>query len=137
MIRLTQCGHSGQPPTTRRSKFPFPATHKEGATSSAGLRSHPPTDLANIFFFAVSLLILIMEDSSDYEFEEAITRKAVKDIASKSLEKIIQAAQEDRYLSKKTSKQLEWGHGSPGTQYLQQLWIARFQTFREHTLKSF
>lgn len=99
---FTLCGHAGKPPTTRRSKSRFPATHKEGASSCAGLPL-PPIDLINLFFFTVFLLlskdpfILIMIDSSDYEFEDLITRKAVKDIIGfiKSLEKIIQAAQKD------------------------------------------
>ena len=91
MIRLTQCGHPGKPLTTRRSKSPFPATHKEGTISCAGLLC-PPTDLINILFFTVFLLILIMQDFSDYEFEKSIIRKAVKDIAFKYLRKEISSS---------------------------------------------
>ena len=133
MIRSTQCEHPGKPLTTRRLKFPFPITHKEGTISCAGLL-YPTTDLINNYS-SVFLLILIMQDFSDYEFEKSIIRKAVKDIAFKSLRKKIQAAQEDRYLSTKMSKQFEGGYGNSGTQYLQQLWIARFRTYREHTLQ--
>lgn len=73
-------------------------------------------------------------DSSDFEFEPPVTTKAVN-LGRASLEKIIQAAAEDRYTTKKTAKQLEYGSGAPGSRALQQLWSVRFETFRKHTLQ--
>lgn len=36
---------------------------------------------------------------------------------------------------KRTVKQLQYGHGAPGTQATQELWVTRFKTFRQITLK--
>ena len=41
----------------------------------------------------------------------------------------------DRYKSKKVVKQLKIGHGSPGEKYRQDLWVRRFDTFREHKVR--
>lgn len=44
-------------------------------------------------------------------------------------------ANNDRISSKRTVKQLEFGHGAPGTGALQELWVERFNAFRQHALK--
>ena len=48
---------------------------------------------------------------------------------------MIEAAQVDRYESKKRFKGLKFGNGAPGTRDLQDRWIHRLDTFREHALK--
>ena len=65
-----------------------------------------------------------------------MTTKAGTDtIGRVSLEKITNAAQQDRYTTKRTAKHLEYGQGVASTQRGQQLWVARFNTFRKHTLQ--
>ncbi|MCJ1266574.1 hypothetical protein MMC22_006459 [Lobaria immixta] len=44
-------------------------------------------------------------------------------------------AKQDHLKSKRTVKQLEFGHGSPSTMEFQVLWVNCFTAFREHTLK--
>ena len=73
-------------------------------------------------------------NSMNFEFEPPEASKALN-VGRARIEKIIQEAQEDRYTTKKTAKQLEYGHGVAGTRYLQQLWTTRFDTFRKHTLQ--
>lgn len=106
----------------RRSKFSFFAIQKEGITFYARLLFHFSTDLINFLFFISFLLfftysfIFIMTSQnvknvplnfSNYKFEKLITHKAVKDIAFKSLKKIIEATQRDKYLSKKDFQLIE------------------------------
>ncbi len=74
-------------------------------------------------------------DFSDFEFDEPVTTKAIKYIDQNSLTKTIEAAVSDRYTSKRTAKHLEYRHGVNGTTYQQQLWVVRFNTFREHILR--
>ncbi len=73
-------------------------------------------------------------NSSDFEFEPPEMSKALN-VGRASIEKTIQEVQEDRYTTKKTAKQLEYGHGVARTRYLQQQWTIRFDTFRKHTLQ--
>ena len=74
-------------------------------------------------------------DSSDFEFDEPVTTKAIKYIGQNSLTMTVEAAVSDRYTSKRTAKQLEYRHGVNGTKYQQQLRVVRLNTFREHTLQ--
>lgn len=75
-----------------------------------------------------------MHSSSDVEFEPAPT-KSKGPRGQASIARIIEEADTDRLSSKRTVKQLQFGHGSPGTRANQDLWIQRFNTFRQVTLK--
>ena len=52
-----------------------------------------------------------------------------------SVEPLIGDAETDRITSKRTIKQLQFGHGAPKTQESQSLRATRFNAFRQHTLK--
>ena len=56
-------------------------------------------------------------NSSDFEFESPTYMKANKHAGQASLDRIIEAAEQDRYTTKKTAKQWEYGHGAPDTMY--------------------
>lgn len=73
-------------------------------------------------------------NSSDVEFAPA-SPKLPTHLGKKSIEKIIEDAGEDRLTSKRTAKQLAFGHGAIGTRLMQSLWVQRFEAFRKHTLK--
>lgn len=76
-------------------------------------------------------------NSSDFEFEEtpATNSNLFAQAGKASIEAIINNAVQDRYNSKKISKQLTFVKGSKKTQYINNLWYRRMQAFREHTLK--
>ena len=64
-------------------------------------------------------------NSSDIEFEEqpAHLKKSARPIGQKSIAQIIDSAEADRLSSKRTTKQLEFGHETPDTRYFYQLWV--------------
>ncbi|KAJ6103258.1 hypothetical protein N7486_005685 [Penicillium sp. IBT 16267x] len=72
-------------------------------------------------------------NSSEIEFEPSIDKRNNR-IGQKSIDAIIAHAPEDRISSKRRLKQLQFGHGAPGTRMHQDLWVRRFQTYREHAL---
>ena len=85
----------------------------------------------------MALPLLPAEDplnSSDIEFEPVVSKRQYA-VGQASIDKIVEEAQADRYTSKKVVKQLEFGYGSPSHRYAQDLWVRRFATFREHTLR--
>ena len=71
-------------------------------------------------------------NSSDVEFSPVKSKR--RNVGQQSIEDIIRDATQDRLESKKTYKQLEFGFGAPGTREKQDLWIQRFEAYREHTL---
>jgi len=71
-------------------------------------------------------------NSSDVELELPVRTKRH---TIKSIDKIIEASGEDRLKTKAAVKSIEFGHGAPGTRYEQDLWVTRFNTFREFTLR--
>ena len=74
-------------------------------------------------------------NSSDMEFEPEPSKRSNRHPGQASIDQIIQAASEDRLTSKRTAKQLEFGRGAPGTRAKQELWVARFNAYRQYTLK--
>ena len=79
-----------------------------------------------------------MEDylhSSDIEFEPDPSKASSKTPGLASIAQIVADAEDDRNSSKKTVKQLEFGSGAPSTRLAQELWIGRFNAFRQFTLK--
>ena len=75
-------------------------------------------------------------NSSDWEFEDNNTAKGpVRYPGQKSIARIIEDAQQDRFNSKRTVKQLQYGRGVAGTKYAQSLWATRFEAFRANVLK--
>ncbi|KAF8854058.1 hypothetical protein BDZ45DRAFT_806147 [Acephala macrosclerotiorum] len=73
-------------------------------------------------------------NSSDIEFEPTVV-KGKRQRGRQSIQEIIEHADEDRISSKKAIKSLEFGHGAPGTIDNSQLWVQRFNVFRQVTLK--
>ena len=73
-------------------------------------------------------------NSSDFEFDEPIQKRPNTFPGQQSIQQIVERAQEDRYKSKRTAKQMQYGTGAPGTRYLQSLWAARFEAFRKNVL---
>ena len=51
------------------------------------------------------------------------------------VELLIENAETDRITSKRTIKQLQFGHGAPKTPESQSLRVIRFNAFRQHILK--
>jgi hypothetical protein len=74
-------------------------------------------------------------NSSDIEFEPPANNKGAKKRGEASIAAIIANAASDRISSKKTVRTLEFGHGAPQTMKNQQIWVRRFNTFREVTLR--
>lgn len=74
-------------------------------------------------------------NSSDVEFEVPSVSKQAAYRGQASIDQLVKHAQSDRLTSKRTVKQLQFGHGAPGTRAKQSLWIRRFNAFRQHTLK--
>ena len=76
-------------------------------------------------------------NSSHFELDDAptATTNPFAQAGKASIEAIIHNAVEDRYNSKKISKQLTFVKGSKKKQYLCNLWYNRLQAFEEHTLK--
>jgi len=74
-------------------------------------------------------------NSSDMEMGAPPVRKQAAFHGQASIDEILKHAESDRLTSKVTVKQLQWGHGAPGTQRSQALWLNRFNAFRRHTLK--
>lgn len=75
-------------------------------------------------------------NSSDVEFEVTASEKpSGRLFGQASIDLIVQHATEYRLTSKKTVKQLQFGHGAPSTRQQQSLWITRFEAFRTHSLK--
>jgi len=73
-------------------------------------------------------------NSSDIEFEPTLV-KGQKKRGQRSIQEIIEHAAEDRISSKKAIKSLEFGRGAPGTVQTAQLWVQRFNAFRQSTLR--
>lgn len=74
-------------------------------------------------------------DSSDLEFPSDGEQQPYPRPGQASIERIIASAAEDRVSSKKTLKNLQLHSRAPGTEGEYSLWIARFNAFREHTLR--
>ncbi|KAK9246717.1 hypothetical protein V1506DRAFT_505362 [Lipomyces tetrasporus] len=74
-------------------------------------------------------------NSSDVEFEPAPSKASGRRPGQASIAKIIEEASNDRLSSKRTLRQLQFGHGAPGTRENQELWVERFNAFRRFTLK--
>ncbi len=72
--------------------------------------------------------------SSDVEFD-APSSKLNPNSGKASIAQIVQHAQADRFSSKKTVKQLQFGRGAPTTMASQSLWVNRFNSFRQQTLR--
>lgn len=72
-------------------------------------------------------------NSSDVEFEAAPSKNTGRPGLA-SIARIVQDAESDRLTSKRTVKQLQFGRGSPGSRYDQELWVGRFNVFRQVTL---
>lgn len=68
-------------------------------------------------------------NSSEEEFEPAQTKCSNRKPGAASISQIIENAEKDRLSSKQTAKQLQFGRGAPGTRYIQDLWIERFNAF--------
>lgn len=75
-----------------------------------------------------------VQNSSDIDFQPAIPKTSGRHVGQASIASVIEHAAEDRTTSKKTVKQLEFGHGAPGTRLIQELWVTRFNKFRQCTL---
>jgi len=73
-------------------------------------------------------------NSSDIEFE-TVVKKGKRKRGERSIQAIIEHAEEDRISSKRTVKTLEFGKGAPGTIAISHLWVQRFTAFREYTLR--
>jgi hypothetical protein len=73
-------------------------------------------------------------DSSDIDFGPAVDKRN-STAGRASIEAIIANAASDRITSKRRAKQLQFGRGAPGTRYTQNLWVLRFEAFREHVLQ--
>lgn len=77
----------------------------------------------------------VVLNSSDWEFDEdAEAENRFKHAGQASLAKLIDRKHEDRYETKKSSKQLQPCNINPRVEYMTKLWVNRIQTFREHTL---
>ncbi|KAK9333621.1 hypothetical protein V1520DRAFT_331267 [Lipomyces starkeyi] len=74
-------------------------------------------------------------NSSDIEFEPAVSKNLGRQPGRASIARIIEASDIDRLTSKRAVKQLQFGHGAPSTRAQQQLWVERFNAFRTQTLK--
>ncbi|KAK9245323.1 hypothetical protein V1506DRAFT_521936 [Lipomyces tetrasporus] len=74
-------------------------------------------------------------NSSDIEFEPPVNNRSGTQPGRASIAQIIENADSDRLTSKRAFKQLQFGHGPPGTRTQQELWVARFNAFRTHSLK--
>ncbi|KAK4499653.1 hypothetical protein PRZ48_010171 [Zasmidium cellare] len=74
-------------------------------------------------------------DSSDVVSADDDIQLPSRRIGQKSIEKILENAADNRLSSKKTVKQMKFGNGAAGTRIAQTLWVKRFETYREHTLK--
>lgn len=74
-------------------------------------------------------------NSSDVEFEDA-PQAPFSRAGHASIAEIIDHAFEDRIASKKASKQLINRKVNDKTGYKSTLWYRRFETVREHTLKT-
>lgn len=70
-----------------------------------------------------------LQNSSDMEFEPAPSKSLGTRPGQASITKIIQDVQNDRVSSNQTVKQLQYGHGAPGTRQHQELWVGRFNAF--------
>jgi hypothetical protein len=73
-------------------------------------------------------------NSSDIEFEPVLVKGKQKR-GQRSIQEIIEHADEDRISSKKAIKSLEFGRGAPGTIDMAQHWVQRFNAFRQSTLR--
>jgi hypothetical protein len=74
-------------------------------------------------------------NSSDIDFgEPASNNPTGRCFGQASIELIVQHAAEYRLASKKTVKQLQFGHGPPRTRQQQSVWTTRFEAFRIHAL---
>ncbi|KAK9315813.1 hypothetical protein V1524DRAFT_414929 [Lipomyces starkeyi] len=71
------------------------------------------------------------------EFEPAVKNNSERQPGRASIVQIIEASEVGRLTSKRTVKQLQFGHGLPGTRAQQQLLVERFNAFRTHTLKQY
>lgn len=74
-------------------------------------------------------------NSSDVEFGSPENDKRSYLIGQDSIDSIIENSARNRLASKKTVKQLQFGHGAPGTREKQDLWVRRFNSYRQHTLR--
>ena len=74
-------------------------------------------------------------NSSDIEFEPGPSKASSKTPGLASITQIVADADDDRISSKRRVKQLEFGNGAPSTRLTQELWIGRFNAFRQFTLK--
>ena len=73
--------------------------------------------------------------SSDLEFEPAPSKASGKNPGLASITQMVADAENHRISSRRTVKQLEFGNETPGTQLVQEMWIGRFNAFRQFTLK--
>jgi hypothetical protein len=75
------------------------------------------------------------ENSSDIEFEAAPPKQLCRRPGQASIALIQKYAAEDRINSKRTAQRLQYGRGAPSTRQAQEIWVARFNAFREFTLR--
>ncbi|KAK5703447.1 hypothetical protein LTR17_022089 [Elasticomyces elasticus] len=73
-----------------------------------------------------------MAFSSDQDFELPPIQHPR--VGEASIKRMVQMRDELRMKSKKTVKQLTFGHSAPSTRYSQDLWLARFQAFLSKVL---
>ncbi|KAJ6178691.1 hypothetical protein N7519_009152 [Penicillium mononematosum] len=73
--------------------------------------------------------------NSDIDFGPPEADKRAYTIGQDSTDAIIQNSAANRLTSKKRVKQLQFGHGAPGTRYSQNLWVRRFNAYRQHSLR--
>ena len=74
-------------------------------------------------------------NSSDVEFDPPAETKQAYSWGQDSIELLLANAESDRLSTKRTVKQLEYGHGAPKTKGHQTRWLRRFHSYRENTLK--
>jgi hypothetical protein len=75
-------------------------------------------------------------NSSEVEFEPRAVDPRYLRAGQKSIDAIIAGATADRLSTKRTVQQLQFGTtGAPGTRYLQNLWVNRFNAFRQESLR--
>jgi hypothetical protein len=75
-------------------------------------------------------------NSSDIEFDEDPSPGLSNRLYGQaSIDRMVADAQQDRIASKKTVKQLKLRLLAPSSQNLLDLWVRRFEAFREHVLR--
>ncbi|KAJ5522257.1 hypothetical protein N7527_006372 [Penicillium freii] len=74
-------------------------------------------------------------NSSDVDFGPPETDKRGRAVGQESIDQIIQNSAVNRLASKKRVKQLQFGYGAPSYRFAQDLWVRRFNTYRQHTLR--